>query len=216
MTSLLFKQPLNYTLVTGAGALPVSLADVKTSLKVPSSITADDNLITALIKVAASSFEKATGRDLINKTYKTYLDAFPCGNSLYYYSGISSLSLNYNDNGIKLRKSKLQSITSIKYYIDGVLTTWDASNYYFTDLPDYASIYLVENKTFPVIDTRKQAVEIIFVVGYGTADTDMPEDAKQALLQMVSYLYENRGDCANSDDMNAATQLFSQFKIIDF
>ena len=75
---------------------------------------------------------------------------------------------------------------------------------------------MVKDKTFPVVDTRKQAVEIIFVVGYGAADTDMPEDAKQALLQMVSYLYENRGDCANSTDMNASMQMFGQFQVVDF
>lgn len=213
-----FQQPLNYILVTGAGStLPVSLSDVKTWLKVPSTITADDNLITALIKSATGIFEKITGRDLINKTYKTYLDAFPCVDGLNYYTGISSLAPQYHDNGIVIRKSKLQSITSIQYYKDGVLTTWDSSNYYITDLPDYSAIYLVTNKEFPSdVDIRKQAVVINFVTGYGVDDTYVPEDVKQALLQFITYLYENRGDCANSKDMQAAMDLFSQFKIIDF
>lgn len=213
-----FQQPLNYLLVTGAGsALPVSLSDVKEWLKVPSTLTVDDNLITALIKSATGIFEKITGRDLINKTYKTYLDAFPCVDGLNYYTGVSSLALQYHDNGIVLRKSKLQSITSIQYYLDGVLTTWSSSNYYITDLPDYSAIYLVADKEFPTdVDIRKQAVVINFVAGYGSSDANVPEDVKQALLQFISYLYENRGDCANSKDMQAAMDLFSQFKIIDF
>jgi hypothetical protein len=213
-----FQQPLNYILVTGAGStLPVSLSDVKTWLKVPSTITADDNLITALIKSATATFEKITGRDLINKTYKTYLDSFPCVDGLNYYTGISSLAPKYNDNGIVLRKSKLQSITSIQYYLDGVLTAWDSSNYYITDLPDYSAIYLVADAEFPTdIDIRKQSIVINFVAGYGVDDTYIPEDAKQSLLQFITYLYENRGDCANSKDMQAGMDLFSQFKIIDF
>jgi len=213
-----FQQPLNYILVTGAGStLPVSLSDVKTWLKVPSTITADDNLITAVIKSGAATFEKITGRDLINKTYKTYLDSFPCVDGLNYYTGVSSLAPKYNDNGIILKKSKLQSITSIQYYLNGVLTTWSSTNYYITDLPDYSAIYLVADKEFPSdIDIRKQAVVINFVAGYGSSDANVPEDAKQALLQFITYLYENRGDCASSKDMQAAMDLFSQFKIIDF
>ena len=211
-----FSQPINYTLVTAAAELPIALADVKLWLKIPSTLTADDSLITAVIKASGGYFEKITGRDLINKTYKTYLDKFPCRDDISYYSGVSPLLPALKDNGIKLRKSKLQSITSIEYYIDSVLTTWASANYYITDLPDYSSIYLIENGIFPVVDYRKQAVKITFVAGYGADATFVPEDVKQALLQMISYLYENRGDCANSDDMNAATQLFSQFKIIDF
>jgi hypothetical protein len=212
-----FEQPINYTLVTGAGAtLPVALADVKVWLKVPTTLTADDALITSVVKAAAGYFEKITGRDLISKTYKTYLDDFPTSNSLEYYSGVSALIAKRNDNGIKLRKSKLQSISSIQYYIDSVLTTWSSSEYYFTDLPDYSSIYLVEDQEFPEVDTRKQSVVITFVAGYGIDDTYVPEDVKQALLQMISYLYENRGDCSNYNDMTAAMQLFGQFRIIDF
>lgn len=215
---IFFQQPVNYSLVTGAGSiLPVNLPDVKNWLKVPDRLTVDDNLIISVIKSATSTFEKITGRDLINKTYKTYLDAFPCVNALNYYTGTSSLALKYNDNGIVLRKSKLQSITSIQYYLDGVLTTWNAVNYYITDLPDYSAIYLVDGKEFPSnVDIRKQAVVINFVAGYGSSNANVPEDIKQALFQFITYLYENRGDCANSQDMQAAMDLFSQFKIIDF
>ena len=213
---MIFQQPINYTLVTGASVLPLDLQSVKDYLKVPSSLSVDDNLITAMIKSVAAYFEKATGRDLINKTYKTYLDNFPSNNSLSYYSGISPLSVKYNDNGIVLRRSKLQSITDIKYYIDGVLTTWSAADYYFTDLPDYSAIYLVDNKSFPEVDIRKQAVAITFVVGFGASDSNIPVDIQNALLQMISYLYENRGDCANMADMMASMQLFDQYRIVDF
>ena len=144
---IFFQQPVNYSLVTGAGSiLPVNLPDVKNWLKVPNTVAVDDNLIASVIKSASSTFEKITGRDLINKTYKTYLDSFPCVDGLNYYTGVSSLAPKYNDNGIVLRKSKLQSITSIQYYLNGVLTAFSSANYYITDLPDYSAIYLVAEK----------------------------------------------------------------------
>lgn len=215
--ALPYRPPIDYSLVTGTSTLAVSLTNVKEWLKIPSSLTVDNNLITALILAATGYFEKITGRDLIIKTYKTYLDDFPCIDGLNYYTGISSLAPQYHDNGIVLRKSKLQSITSIQYYKNGVLTTWDSSNYYITDLSDYSAIYLVAGKEFPTdVDIRKQAIIITFVAGYGSSDASVPEDVKQALLQFIAYLYENRGDCASSKDMMAAMDLFSQFKIIDF
>tara|TARA_R110002126_G_scaffold236695_1_gene380288 strand:+ start:440 stop:1087 length:648 start_codon:yes stop_codon:yes gene_type:complete len=212
-----FRQPINYTLVTGSNELAVNLVNVKSWLKIPSSLVADDTLLTALIKASAGYFEKITGRDLITKTYKTHLDRFPFANDIEYYSGLSNLNPKYNDNGIYLRKSKLQSITSIKYYVSKVLTTWVSSDYYISDEPDYSAIYLVEDIDFPsTIDKRKQAVEIIFTAGYGIDSTFVPEDVQQALLQLISYLYENRGDCSDSSTMSAAMDLFSQFKIVDF
>ena len=141
---LTFRQPLDYQLITPAAELAVSLTNVKAWLKIPSTLSADDTLLTYLIKAATGYFEKITGRDLITKTYKTYLDSFPIINGLSYYSGVSSLLPQYRDNGIILRRTPLGAITSIKYYLDGVLTTWDDSNYYTTVDTNYSEIYLVD------------------------------------------------------------------------
>lgn len=209
-------EPKQYTLVTGSSELAIALTDIKDWLKIPSTLTADDSLLTALTKASMGYFEKITGRDLITKTYKTYLDKFPSSSGLYYYTGVSNLALQQHDNNLLIRKSKLQSVTSIQYYLDGVLTTWDSSNYYFVDSDDYSGIYLVDGKSFPSdVDTRKQAVIITFTAGYGVDSTAIPEDVKQALLQFISYLYENRGDCSESGKMNMAMNLFRLFTIID-
>lgn len=211
-----FRQPIDYLLITGTSTLAVSLANTKAWLKIPSTLTADDALITYLIKAATGFFEKITGRDLITKTYRTYLDNFPVVNGLYYYSGVSPLLPQYQDNGIWLRKSRLQAITSIKYYLDGVQVTWDSLNYYTTISSDYSAIYLVNNANFPSdVDVRKQAIEINFTAGYGADDTSVPDDVQQALLRFISYLYDNRGDCADKDKQNAAVLYFTPFKIVE-
>jgi len=192
---LFFQQPIDYILVTGAGScMPVTLANTKAWLKIPSTLDADDGLITALIKASTGYFEKITGRDLITKTYKTYLDAFPVVDNLYYFQGVSSLMPQYKDNGIYLRKSVLQAITSIEYYVDGVLVTWGASNYYTTQSSDYSAIYLALNKNFPTdVDFRKQAIKITFTAGYGDCDANVPDDIQQALFRFINYLYAFKG-----------------------
>lgn len=193
-----FQQPLNYPLLTGTTDLVVSLNDVKIQLRITLNNTDEDTLLTTYIRAATTYFERITGRDLINKTYKTYLNNFP--NNVTGYAPLMLYPFSYFNNysgcdGIIILKSKLQSITSIQYYSDDVLATVDPSIYYITDNTDYAAIFLKNNKCWPTdIDIRQQAIIIILIAGFGTAD-DVPDDIKETLLLMVTNLYENRGDC---------------------
>lgn len=208
-----FQQPIDYPLVTGSSTLVVSLEEAKAALRIDSS--SEDALITHLIYTATNYFELITGRDLINKTYKCYLNNFPGYNSGY--GAVTYLGYN-NSCGIRILKSKLQSITNIKYYIDGVLATVDPVKYYITDENDYAAIYLVNDQVWPTdADQRMQAVVITFIAGYGATAADIPYDIKQALLQYITYLYENRGDCDCNDGNGypqSAMTFFATRKII--
>ena len=79
-------QPTNYILVTDAATEPLTLAEVKTFLRIDT--TDYDAILTPLIKTARQLCEKITGRDMINKTWKTYLDNFSCGYYPNYYPNI--------------------------------------------------------------------------------------------------------------------------------
>ena len=191
--SYCFVQPLDYPLVTGTATLAVSLTEAKDALRIDPTDTSQDNFITNLIYTTTNYFELVTGRDLINKTYKCYLNNFPGVSNNY--AALTYYGVNQSV-GIRILKSKLQSITSIQYYVGGILITWDPSNYYITDENDYAAIYLVDGQCWPTdADNRMQAIVITFVAGYGGDETVIPYDIKQALLQYIVYLYENRGDC---------------------
>lgn len=177
-------QIIDYTLETPAASEPITLAEAKTHLRIDT--TDYDSIITPLISTVRQYGEAITGRDFINKTYKGYLDQFPC-------------------DGIEIRKSKLQSITSIKYYINSILTTLNSANYYFTKADNaFSKIYLVDGQDYPTTDSKKQAIEILFVVGYGATAASVPEGLKQAMLSHLTALFNNTGDCVNSDQ--------SQFK----
>ena len=127
---------------------------------------------------------------MINKTWRTYLDIFP------------------SCEGIEIKKSKLQSISHIKYYIDDILTTQDSSTYYATEEDSYSSIYIKSTESWPDVDVRKQSIQITFVSGYGDDATYVPQALKEAMLSQLTFLYSNAGDCVDNGE--------SQFKQMYF
>lgn len=182
-----------YTLLTPATSPALDLELVKEHLKISDSDS--DAKLLMLIGVVSDYAEKATGRDLITKTYKGYLDFFPLCSD------------------IEIRKSKLKTITSIQYYLNGVLTTWASTDYYFIDSENYSSINLVNGKSYPDnVDERRQAVVITFTAGYGTKECDIPVVLQQAMLSHLTALYENAGDCADSNQ-NQFKYLYAPFII---
>lgn len=212
-----FFQPKDYILVTGPTTTPISVDEVKSYAKI--SGTSQDTLISILINAAVSYFETFTKRDLINKTYKCYLDNFPRynGNNAVLSDGFT---YDYKNTGILLKKSKLQSITSIKYLLNTILTTWDSSNYYISNENTYASIYLENTINYPTdVDARKQAVEITFVAGYGAAASNVPDEIRLALMAHVAYMLENRGDCSgdasDADLPLPIKSLYNQYRIFN-
>lgn len=177
--------PISYVLITDAVSEILTLSDIKTFLRLDGSDY--DNILTPFIKISRQIGEKITGRDFVEKEYKAFLDYFP------------------DCHGIEIRKSKLKSITSIQYYdVNNTLQTLASSDYYFTNQPDYSSIYINNDKSFPPIYDRKQAVIITFKVDY----PNFPATLKQAMLSVCAYLFENAGDCVNENN--------SQFKSLFF
>lgn len=185
-TTLAVVKPTSYTLQAAESTKPITLAEVKSFLKIDDSDS--DSELTLLIDVVTNKAEQITGRDFITKTYKTYLDCFPTSSSI----------------GIEILKSRLQTITSVKYLVSGVLTTFDSTNYYITDKQEYAAIWLFDTKTYPTdVDVnRRQAVEIIFTAGYGATAAAVPADLRRAMLGHVNLLNENRGDCIDEAAIN--------------
>lgn len=180
-----FIKVSNYTLITGSKQKPITLQEVKRYSKIDGDDL--DNDLCLFIKTVTNKAEQITGRDLLTKTYKGFLDCFPSDRV-----------------GIQIQKSKLQSIVSIKYLVNGVLTTFDSSNYYITDKQEYSEIWLFDSKSYPTDGdiNRRQAIEITFTAGYGTKPCNIPEDFINAMLAHINLLNENRGDCADEKGLN--------------
>ena len=170
----------SYIITTPPASLPVSIAFAKEWMKLAPG-TAEDVLVEFLIQTATFYAEKYLNRTLINTTFKTYRNCFA--------------------EIIELTRSPLASLTSFKYLKDDVLTDVDSNLYYLTEETDYSKIILKNDKEYPSdIDNRLQAIEIQFVAGYAADDSSWPVnlmDLRNALLNHISYLHENRGDCDN-------------------
>lgn len=196
-----------YRVISTAPTEPeaVSLATAKAYLKVTTD--ADNGLIEIFLFAAIDFAEKFTGRDFITREYETFRDFFSNTISEGYYTfggnpalGTLFLDTNNGNVGFEIRRSPLQSIESIEYLKDGVLTPV-TTEFYNTLETDYSEVLTVENARWPEdADRRLQAITITFKTGFGAADTDMPAWVTEGVLQHVANMYTNRGDCGGCGD----------------
>ena len=180
---------------------PLALSLVKEHLKISEADVSQDTYLNLLIDAVGEFFEKYTSRLLIDRTVKTYRSSF--------------------DDSLEIRRSKVNSIVSVKYLKDTVLTTVDASVYVLPDMYDFSKLCLEESAVWPTdVDDIADAVEIIFTAGYGASHTNMPSDIKIALLNHIAFLYANRGDCnataCNKSNLPASTKaIYDIYRIIN-
>jgi len=101
---------------TAVVTYPVSLAEVKLWCKLSTS-TVEDTLLNSLITAATEAAEKYTNRLFISRTVTGYY-AFLDGSSDF-------------ENGyfITLRRAPVTAVTTVKVYVDDVLTTIEATEY---------------------------------------------------------------------------------------
>lgn len=158
---------------TGLGSL--LLRDVADWVRVTDN--SEDQALTRLINDAAKRLEEETARLLINTTVTEYYDVWP-----WDYTSVWNSA-----------RCPVSSISSVKYYdTDDVQQTWGTANYDTDTTGEPARIMIAEAATLvsPNIDQRPNAVEIAYVVGYGTRAAELPDDAVLAIMQRVKWNYD--------------------------
>lgn len=168
------------TIVTPPATEPLKIEEVRTHLRLEET---EGEIITleGLIKTARDYAEAETGRALITQTWDWTLDAFPAGD-------------------LEVPLPNLQSVTSIKYInTSGTLTTWLPVTQYSVDIKSAPGrISPAYGVTWPSIRPINNAVTVQFVAGYGLAAA-VPEGIKLAMLEIIGFLYMNRG--TSTDDL---------------
>lgn len=161
--------------VTPPDTRAVSLDDAKVFLKMDE-ISSDDGVILLLLDAAIEQVEAATGRCLINQTWKQTFSSFPIG-----------------DDDWQFYRSKVQSITHIKYYdLSGVLQTVPSTVYEIIQ-EEPAGIRRKTGQSWPAHDGRADGIEVQYVVGYGNSANDVPAMLRIAAQIVLGWLYTNRG-----------------------
>jgi len=90
------------------------------------------------------------------------------------------------------------SITQVSTFDDANNeTVYPATNYYLDNYdPDmYSRLVFNINAPTPSSLRNRNAVKIVFRVGYGVNKEDVPADMRIGMTMIGAYLYANRGDC---------------------
>ncbi len=177
---------------TAPASEPITLAEAKSYLRVDSS--GDDALITSLISTARKLCEEHTQRALMTQTYQLFLDALEDVEDNLWEGMRTGPYINYYKNYIELPMPPVVSISHIKTYDDNdTATTFASDNYYVDNARQPARVVLRTGETFPTALRVANAIEVKYVTGYASANA-VPEPIKFAIYQVLTYLYEHRGD----------------------
>lgn len=195
----------DYFVITPPTDTPISLSEAKTFLRIDTDD--DDALITSLIEAATECGQKLSNRIFVTTEFRTFRNGF--GERRDFTSG--------GKRPLVLRRSPFISTTLFTYKNDTTIVTLVKDTDYFEEVvSDYSK--LRPEDFWPSDNKRRvQSLTVEFNAGYG-APTDVPADLKNALLQHVSFLYENRGDCGcdqQSAIASGAMVIYNKYRIIE-
>jgi uncharacterized phiE125 gp8 family phage protein len=180
----------SYYALQNTPTVPVSLADAKAFLKID--FTKDDAVITDMIAAAVEWGEAYTGRDFSTKQWLGFFDA-PCAD---YFEPKPYLPL---------QRSPLTALTSIDTASAGVYSAFTG----YINKPRDGFDHVLLTTNVPIDETVAYTFRVTFESGYAT----LPANIKQAILEHVSFLYENRGD-APSDPPQQVKNLYGKQKLV--
>jgi uncharacterized phiE125 gp8 family phage protein len=166
---------MSLQLVSPPTVEPVTLEDAKLHLKVDT--PDDDALITRLIAAARARAEWHAGRALNTQSWILWLDCWPS-------CGIFEIPL-----------PPLQSVTSVTVYApDDSPTVLDPATYQVDAASAPARLTPKSSQPAPVNLRAINSIAVAFTAGYGDDATDVPAGLRAAILELIAFLYEHRGE----------------------
>lgn len=167
---------MSVTITTAPAVEPITTAEAKEWLRIDTADASQDVVLALLIKGVRKKFEQHTRRSLITQTLSWEAD---------------SDDVSYGT--ATLPRGPVQSITTFTTYDDStnteVPTVESTANYQLVE----GSRVAYRNDGWEV-NRRDRAATIVYIAGYGDAATDVPEDIKLAMLEMLALRFERRGD----------------------
>lgn len=184
-----------------------TLAELKTYLNIPTSVTSRDTQLTLWLDSAIDTFMEIAQMGILDTTFTAKFYGF---HNYKIYDNSTATS-----NTLQLFRQKIHTINSVKYYKSNVLTTLANTEYKMDFENMITSILSATDEGFPTdYDTlafqgKPGAVEIEFVSGFGENVSDIPADVKHALLSYVKESYE---DCACGEVNSRFNDLIAKYR----
>jgi uncharacterized phiE125 gp8 family phage protein len=151
-------------------AEPVTPAEARAHLRIDG--TAEDDLLSGLIRAARQEVEQATGTALIEQGWRLVLDRWPAHDTA------------------PLKIHPLREVRSVTLYgSEGEASVLAPETFQVDALSRPARIHF---DTAPPALRAMNGVEIDFSAGFGESGTDVPDLLKRAILLLVAHWYEFR------------------------
>lgn len=172
---------IEYKIKTKSTLLPITLAEVKTHLRLGSDTT-QDTLIQSYIDAAIIYVENQTGRKLMTQTWSLICDTWEEAKRVIKFGQLGSItSVKYLDED-----ESSQTVSSDDYRVYGVGTDKGRVVFYLDGDFDYPATFEVE------------PITIEFICGYDLLVNDVlpniiPESLQNAIMFKVSDLFS--GEC---------------------
>lgn len=170
----------------GSEVYPVSAAEAKSYLRYADSD--DDTMIANHIRAATYALQRWMGQRFVNGTFTQRFQSFPV-----------------SDGGFIIARPPLVSVTSIAYVDEDGDSQNVSTDVYAAQVHEKPGrIRLKYDQSWPT-DVRAEPwpITVTFVAGYGTTGASVPEEIRQAILRMVSNLYDGR-EMFDNDVMRVA------------
>jgi hypothetical protein len=198
-------------LVTAPTEDALNLATVKEFLRLDG--TADDAALTAIIKGSTKRVESYIDQKLITQTWDIFFDGFPASygdGHEPWWDGMRQGAISELSKSVPFMEMPFGPLASasVKYINEaGTEMTYDSAGYVIDTRDRHGAIVLKSGYLWPTdILTPVNGVVVRGVFGYG-GQTDVPDDIKQALMNLVAFLYEHRDDNQDLPAMPASAQL---------
>lgn len=177
-------------LKTAATLEPVTVAELKVHCNIASNFTADDTLLTTLIKAVRQQGENLTGAAWVESTWEQIMEGFPVATRTNPRAGIELL---------KHPISSTSAVSSVTYLdSNGDSQTLTVTTNYKLVLqggPTMGIIYPAYGYTWPDTYDDPEAVTITFKAGWtltGGTTITTPAILQTWLKEQAAALYENR------------------------
>lgn len=184
---------LTFTSVPETG--PLLLDEIRTHLKMDG--TGSDTDLAAIAAAATALIEQHTGLVLISRQASLFLDGWPASmGRMPWWQGVAAGSMAAFTRTVEYLSLPLRPVSAIDAVTTfddaGGETVWSPSSYGLT--PGLEPGIYRKGTAWPVPGRTTEGVRIDLTAGFGESWNHIPADIRQALLMLVTSLFENRGD----------------------